>query len=98
MKMKDKEQIIFTPGLDSRSLKMDYYDIDNMVIVGTTGSGKTTALNAIVKSMIESNSSEYLLTTRMRVLSLIRQGLHLSMSCSVILVLSKVCSTTVYSV
>lgn len=60
MKMKDKEQIIFTPGLDSRSLKMDYYDIDNMVIVGTTGSGKTTALNAIVKSMIESNSSEYL--------------------------------------
>lgn len=60
MKMKDKEQIIFTPGLDSRSLKMDYYNIDNMVIVGTTGSGKTTALNAIVKSMIESNSSEYL--------------------------------------
>lgn len=60
MKMKDKEQIIFTPGLDSRSLKMDYYDIDNMVIVGTSGSGKTTALNAIVKSMIESNNSEYL--------------------------------------
>lgn len=60
MKTKDRERIIFTPGLDSRSLKMDYYDIDNMVIVGTTGSGKTTALNAIVKSMIESNSSEYL--------------------------------------
>lgn len=60
MKMKDKEQIIFTPGLDSRSLKMDYYDVDNMVIVGTIGSGKTTALNAIVKSLMESNSSEYL--------------------------------------
>ena len=60
MKMKDKERIIFTPGLDSRSLKMDYHDVDNMVIVGNTGSGKTTALNAIVKSMIESNSSEYL--------------------------------------
>ena len=60
MKTKDRERIIFTPGLDSRSLKMDYYDIDNMVIVGTTGSGKTTALNAIVKSMIESNDSEYL--------------------------------------
>ena len=60
MKMKDKEQIIFTPGLGSQSLKMDYYDVDNMVIVGTTGSGKTTALNAIVKSMIESNNSEYL--------------------------------------
>lgn len=60
MKTKDKELTIFTPGLDSRSLKMDYFNIDNMVIVGTTGSGKTTALNAIVKSMMESNDSKYL--------------------------------------
>lgn len=60
MKTKDRELTIFTPGLDSRSLKMDYFDIDNMVIVGVTGSGKTTALNAIVKSMMESNDSKYL--------------------------------------
>lgn len=60
MKTKDKELTIFTPGLDSRSLKMDYFDIDNMVIVGGTGSGKTTMLNTIVKSMIDSNDSKYL--------------------------------------
>lgn len=60
MKTKDRELTIFTPGLDSRSLKMDYFNIDNMVIVGSTGSGKTTALNAIVKSMMESNDSKYL--------------------------------------
>ena len=60
MKTKDRELTIFTPGLDSRSLKIDYFDIDNMVIVGVTGSGKTTALNAIVKSMMESNDSKYL--------------------------------------
>ena len=60
MKTKDKELTIFTPGLDSQSLKMDYFNIDNMVIVGTTGSGKTTALNAIMKSMMESNDSKYL--------------------------------------
>lgn len=55
MKMKDKEQIIFTPGLSSRSLTMDYYPIENMLIAGLSGSGKDTAINAIVKGMISSN-------------------------------------------
>ena len=55
MKMKDKEQIIFTPGLSSRSLTMDYYPIENMLIAGLAGSGKDTAINAIVKDMISSN-------------------------------------------
>lgn len=55
MKMKDKEQIIFTPGLSSRSLTMDYYPIENMLIAGLAGSGKDTAINAIVKGMISSN-------------------------------------------
>lgn len=55
MKTNDRELTIFTPGLSSRSLKMDYYEIDNMVVTGLCGSGKDTTLTAIVKSMIESN-------------------------------------------
>ena len=55
MKMKDNEQLIFTPGLSSQSLKMDYFKIDNMTVVGQVGSGKDTLINFIVKSMIDSN-------------------------------------------
>lgn len=55
MKMKDKELTIFTPGLSSRSLTMDYHNIDNMILTGVTGSGKDTTLNHIVVSMLESN-------------------------------------------
>ena len=55
MKTKDRELTIFTPGLSSQSLNMDYYEINNMIVSGLTGSGKDTALTAVVKSMIESN-------------------------------------------
>lgn len=58
MKVKDLERVIFTPGLCRESLTSDYYEIDNMVIVGTCGSGKTTAVQSIVKSIIESNDAD----------------------------------------
>lgn len=59
MKVKDIERVIFTPGLGRESLTSDYYAVDNMVIVGATGSGKTTTTQAIVKSIIDSNEPDH---------------------------------------
>lgn len=58
MKVKDIERVIFTPGLSRESLTSDYYAIDNTVIVGTTGTGKTTTTQAIVKSILDSNEPD----------------------------------------
>ena len=55
MKTKDRELTIFTPGLSSQSLNMDYFEIDHMIIAGTMGSGRQTLVTSIVKSMMESN-------------------------------------------
>lgn len=56
MKVKDFERVIFTPGLGRESFNRDYFEVDNTVIIGTTGSGKTTTTHAIVKSILDSNS------------------------------------------
>lgn len=55
MKMNDNELVIFTPGFRSQSTTKDYYSIDNMVIAGLLGSGRASLVNAIVRSMLESN-------------------------------------------
>lgn len=55
MKVKDFERVIFTPGQVRGSLNREYYEVDNTVIIGTTGSGKTTTTHAIVKSILDSN-------------------------------------------
>ena len=48
MKIKDLERVIFTPGVCRESLTSDYYDVDNTIVVGVTGSGKTTTMQAIM--------------------------------------------------
>lgn len=57
MKVKGLERVIFTPGLCRQSLTSDYYEMENTVVVGTTGSGKTTLMQAIAKSIIDSNDA-----------------------------------------
>ena len=57
MKIKDFERVIFTPGLCRQSLTSDYYEVENTVVVGTTGSGKSTLMQAIAKSIIDSNDA-----------------------------------------
>ena len=58
MRMKDYKRVIFTPGLSRESLTSDYYAVDNMVIAGATGSGKTTTIQGIVKSIMDNNEPE----------------------------------------
>lgn len=58
MKIKDLERVIFTPGVCRESLTSDYYDVDNTIVVGVTGSGKTTTMQAIMDSIIDSNEPE----------------------------------------
>lgn len=58
MRMKDYKRVIFTPGLSRESLTSDYYAVDNMVIAGITGSGKTTTIQGIVKSIMDNNDPE----------------------------------------
>ena len=58
MMMKDLERVIFTPGVNRETLTCDYYEVDNTVVVGTTGSGKTTTIQGIVNSIISSNEPD----------------------------------------
>lgn len=53
--MKNFDRVIFTPGLCTRSNNKEYYEMDNMVIAGLTGSGKDTLINAILRECILCN-------------------------------------------